>query len=36
VSRFYPDTNVFDNLLLVSATELTSESDMNKLAEVLA
>jgi glycine dehydrogenase subunit 1 len=36
VSRFYPDTNVFDNLLLVSATELTTESDMTRLAEVLA
>ncbi len=33
VSRFYPEHK---NLLLIAATELTSESDMDKLAQVLA
>ena len=35
VSRFYPDDKALANLLLVTATELTTERDMEILAEAL-
>jgi len=35
VSRLYPGIAEFENLLLITATELTSEADMDKLTAAL-
>lgn len=36
IRRLYPNREDFDNLMLVNATELTSESDINRLAESIS
>jgi glycine dehydrogenase subunit 1 len=36
VSRLYPGVKALENYLLVAVSELTTEADMNRLAEVLA
>ena len=36
IRRLYPNREDFDNLMLVNATELTSDSDINRLAESIS
>ena len=36
IRRLYPNREDFDNLMLVNATELTSDSDINLLAESIS